>query len=110
MRTLLFVLLFAVVVNLPLPAQQPPAAPAAPAGPGLTITTAAWPDGDDIPLKYTQAVDKPVSPTLTWTNVPAGTRSFVLHMHDPDVSINKTTNTQVHWLVWGGHGTETHLR
>jgi hypothetical protein len=112
MRSLLFVLLFAVVLNLPLPAQQAAPAqqpPAAAAGPGLTITTAAWPDGDDIPLKYTQAVDKPVSPTLTWTNVPAGTRSFVLHMHDPDVSINKTTNTQVHWLVWGIPGTATGL-
>jgi len=110
MRSLLFVLLFAFVLNLPLPAQQaPPAAPAAPAGPGLTITTAAWPDGDDIPLKYTQAVPTPVSPALTWTNVPPGTRSFVLHMHDPDVSINKTTNTQVHWLVWGIPGTATGL-
>ena len=106
MRSLLFILLFVFVLNLPVPAQQaPPAAPAAPAGPGLTITTVAWPDGDDIPLKYTQAVTNPVSPALTWTNVPAGTRSFVLHMHDPDVAINKTTNTQVHWLVWGIPGT-----
>ena len=110
MRSLLFILLFAVVLSLPVPAQQPPVGPATPAaGPGLTITTVAWPDGDDIPLKYTQAVEKPVSPALTWTNVPAGTRSFVLHMHDPDVSINKTTNTQVHWLVWGIPGTATGL-
>ena len=50
-----------------------------------------------------------MSPALTWSNVPAGTRSFVLHMHDPDVSINKTTNTQVHWLVWGIPGTATGL-
>ncbi len=57
----------------------------------------------------TQAVTNPVSPALTWTNVPAGTRSFVLHMHDPDVAINKTTNTQVHWLVWGIPGTATGL-
>jgi Raf kinase inhibitor-like YbhB/YbcL family protein len=110
MRSLLFILLFVLVINLPLPAQQaPPAALAAPAGPGLTITTVAWPDGHDIPVKYTQAVPNPVSPALTWTNVPAGTRSFVLHMHDPDVAINKTTATQVHWLVWGIPGTATGL-
>ena len=48
-------------------------------------------------------------PALTWTNVPAGTRSFVLHFHDPDVSINKTSNDQVHWLVWGIPGTATGL-
>ena len=46
---------------------------------------------------------------MSWTNVPAGTRSFVLHFHDPDVSINKGTSTQVHWLVWGIPGTATSL-
>jgi len=108
--TLAFVLLFGLVLSIPLPAQQAPAAaPTAPATPGLTIATIAWPDGDDIPLKYTQAVPNPVSPALTWTNVPAGTRSFVLHFHDPDVSINRTTNTQVHWLVWGIPATATGL-
>ena len=107
---LAFVLLFGLVMNIPLPAQQAaPAAPAAPATPGLAISTIAWPDGYDIPLKYTQAVPNTVSPALTWTNVPAGSRSFVLHFHDPDVSINKTTNTQVHWLVWGIPGTATGL-
>ena len=49
------------------------------------------------------------APAMSWTNVPAGTRSFVLHFHDPDVSINKTTNDQVHWLVWGIPGTATGL-
>ena len=49
---------FTVVLAVPLPARQ--AAPPAPAGPrpapGFTLTIPAWPDGDDIPLKYTQAV------------------------------------------------------
>jgi len=105
----LFLIVFAVVLAVPLPAQQAAQAPAAPAGPGFTLTIGAWPDGDDIPLKYTQAVPSPVSPAMTWTNVPAGTRSFVLHFHDPDVSINKGTGTQVHWLVWGIPGTATSL-
>ncbi|HLG59911.1 MAG TPA: YbhB/YbcL family Raf kinase inhibitor-like protein [Vicinamibacterales bacterium] len=105
-----FIVLYALILAVPLPAQQQPAPVAqAPAAPALTISTIAWPDGDDIPLKYTQAVPNPVSPALTWTNVPAGTRSFVLHFHDPDVSINKTMNTQVHWLVWNIPGTATGL-
>ena len=54
-------------------------------------------------------MQNPVSPALTWTNVPSGTRSFVLHFHDPDVSINKTSNDQVHWLVWGIPGSATGL-
>ena len=111
MRSLLvaFALVFAVVLTVPLPAQQTPPTPPPPNTPGLTISTIAWPDGADIPVKYTQAVPAPVSPALTWTNVPPGTRSFVLHFHDPDVAINKSTNTQVHWLVWGIPGTATGL-
>ena len=104
----LFLVVFVIVLAVPLPAQQA-GGPAAPAGPGFTLTVAAWPDGDDIPLKFTQAVPMPVSPAMAWTNVPAGTRSFVLHFHDPDVAINKTSNDQVHWLVWGIPGTATGL-
>jgi Raf kinase inhibitor-like YbhB/YbcL family protein len=90
-------------------AQAPPAAGRGPAGPAMVLTTAAWPDGDPIPAKYTQAVPSPVSPALTWTNTPPGTQSFVLHMHDPDVAIQGTTNDQVHWLVWSIPATSTGL-
>jgi Raf kinase inhibitor-like YbhB/YbcL family protein len=75
----------------------------------MTLTTAGWPDGDPIPAKYTQAVPTPVSPALTWTNVPAGTQSFVLHFHDPDVSKDNTTADQVHWLMWNMPATLTGL-
>jgi Raf kinase inhibitor-like YbhB/YbcL family protein len=68
--------------------------------PAMTLTTPGWPDGGQIPVKYTQAVPNPVSPELKWTNAPQGTMSFVLHMHDPDAALNGTTNDQVHWLVW----------
>ena len=37
---------------------------------------------------------------LSWINTPAGTVPFLLHMHDLDVSRNKTTEDQLHWLVW----------
>src|SRR5439155_2043460 len=77
--------------------------------PAMTLTTAAWPDGDPIPVKYTQAVPNPVSPELKWNNAPQGTMSFVLHFHDPDVAIGGTTNDQVHWLVWNIPGSATGL-
>jgi Raf kinase inhibitor-like YbhB/YbcL family protein len=87
---------------------QAPAQPAQPPRPAMTLTTTAFPDGDPIPARYTQAGEQ-VSPELKWTNTPPGTQSFLLHMHDPDVARNKTTDTQVHWLVWNIPGTATGL-
>ena len=59
-------------------------------------------------MRFTQAGEQ-VSPELRWTNTPPGTQSFLLHMHDPDVARNKTTDTQVHWLVWNIPATATGL-
>jgi Raf kinase inhibitor-like YbhB/YbcL family protein len=85
-----------------------PAAAAQPPRPAMTLTTTAFPDGGQIPAKYTQAGEQ-VSPVLTWANVPPNTASFVLHMRDPDVARNKTTEDQIHWLVWNIPGTATGL-
>jgi Raf kinase inhibitor-like YbhB/YbcL family protein len=77
-----------------------------PARPGLTLTSTAFPDGSEIPVKYTSAAPMPVSPELSWTNVPMGTVTFVLLMHDPDVVFNKSAETDVtHWIVWNIPGT-----
>src|SRR3990172_4106505 len=88
----------------------PPAGGAQPGGrgPAMTLTTTAFPDGGQIPARYTQAGEQ-VSPALTWTNVPPNVASFVLHMHDPDVARNRTTDDQVHWLVWNIPGSATGL-
>lgn len=83
-------------------------APAGPPRPGLTLSSTAYPDGGVIPNKFTQAGDQ-TSPALTWTNVPANTQSFVLHMRDPDVARNRGTEDQVHWLRWNIPGTATGL-
>jgi Raf kinase inhibitor-like YbhB/YbcL family protein len=74
----------------------------------MTLTTTAFPDGGQIPARYTQAGEQ-ISPALVWTNVPPNTMSFVLHMHDPEVARNRTTEDQVHWLVWNIPGTATGL-
>jgi Raf kinase inhibitor-like YbhB/YbcL family protein len=79
-----------------------------PAGPAMTLSTSAFQDGGQIPAKYTQAGDQ-MSPALTWTNAPSGTVAFVLHMHDMEVARNRTTDDQVHWLVWNIPGSATGL-
>ncbi len=89
-------------------------APPAAAAPQMTLSIPSFPDGGQFPVKYSQAADgvapgEGLSPAMTWANVPAGTRSFVLHMHDLDVVHNKTPDDQVHWVVWNIPGTSTGL-
>jgi Raf kinase inhibitor-like YbhB/YbcL family protein len=108
MTTLVVMVLIACVVNALAQAPARGGAPAAPAAPPMTLTTSGWADGDDIPVKYTQAGEQ-VSPQLMWANVPANTQSFVLLMHDPDVSLNNTTDDQLHWLVWNIPASSTGL-
>jgi Raf kinase inhibitor-like YbhB/YbcL family protein len=86
----------------------------APAAPPMTMTVAGFPDGGEIPVKYSQAapgvpVGEGTSPEIKWANVPPGTQTFMLHMHDMDASRNKTTEDQAHWVIWNIPGTATGL-
>jgi Raf kinase inhibitor-like YbhB/YbcL family protein len=98
---------FAITVASQTPGAQSGGQPV-PAPQNLTMITTAFADGSEIPTKYTQAGNQ-TSPAITWTNAPAGTMSFLLHMHDLDVSRNHTTDDQLHWLVWNIPGTATGL-
>ena len=91
------------------PAQAAPAA-----APAMTLTIPGFPDGGQIPVKFSQAAEgaapgEGTSPAMSWANVPPGTQSFVLHMHDLDVARNKTTDDQAHWVVWNIPATATGL-
>ena len=102
---------FVVLAVIVVAAQQRGGAPAAPP---MTMTVAGFSDGGQIPVKYSQAAPgvatgEGLSPAITWTNVPAGTQSFVLNMHDMEVARNKTTDDQAHWVVWNIPGTATGL-
>ena len=102
-----FVVLLILAVAIPLAAQERGGqrAGAAPASPPMTMTVAGFPDGGQIPVKLSQAAPgvapgEGTSPAISCANVPAGTQSFVLNMHDMDVARNKTTDDQAHWVVW----------
>ena len=86
MTGLLSALTFVAAGLAPATAQPQGGPPARP----LMMTTTAWEDGGVIPDKYTQvAGDKAVSPEFKWSQVPAGTQSFALLMHDPEPVLNK---------------------
>lgn len=87
---------------------------AAPASAPMTMTIPGFPDGGQIPVKFSQAAPgaapgEGTSPAINWANVPAGTQSFVLNMRDMDVVRNKTTDDQAHWVVWNIPATATGL-
>ena len=85
-----------------------------PAGPAMTMTVAGFADGGQFPVRFSQAAEgaapgEGTSPAITWSNAPAGTQSFFLHMHDLDLARNRTTDDQPHWVLWNIPATATGL-
>jgi Raf kinase inhibitor-like YbhB/YbcL family protein len=106
------VLLGASVASAQNPAGQPP-----PQGRGggrgravqvMTLSSAAFPDGREIPLKHSQA-GKEISPPLSWTGTPDSVASFVLLVHDPNAASGNGIDDVLHWLVWNIPKTATSL-
>jgi Raf kinase inhibitor-like YbhB/YbcL family protein len=82
-----------------------------PQTPPLLMTTTAFEDGGVIPDKYTQkAGANAVSPALSWSQVPMGTQSFALIMHDPEPVLNRSAKMDItHWVIWNIPGTSSGL-
>ena len=103
-----FVIAIQVVAFITLAAQSQPTGgqrAGGPATPPMVLTVTGFPDGGDIPVKFSQAAPgaapgEGTSPAISWTSVPPGTQCFVLNMRDMDVARNKTTEDQAHWVVW----------
>jgi Raf kinase inhibitor-like YbhB/YbcL family protein len=87
-------------------------APATPPPPPLSLKTAAFSDGGQVPAKYGCDVAQGapmVSPALSWTNVPKAAVSFTLIMHDTDANPQKGIMDVTHWTVFNIPGTATSL-
>ncbi|MBZ5570598.1 MAG: YbhB/YbcL family Raf kinase inhibitor-like protein [Acidobacteriia bacterium] len=61
----------------------------------FVISSASFPNGGPIPRKFTcDGAD--VSPEMSWTGSPVGTKSFVLLADDPDAPVG----TWTHWVLF----------
>ncbi len=61
----------------------------------MRLTSTAFSDGTTIPSKYTCS-GADVSPPLSWSGVPDGTKSLAVTMIDPDAP----SKPFVHWLIF----------
>ncbi len=61
----------------------------------IRITSTAFEEGGAIPRKYT-CDGSDISPPLTWSSIPSGTKSIALICDDPDAP----GKTWVHWVVF----------
>jgi Raf kinase inhibitor-like YbhB/YbcL family protein len=64
--------------------------------PAFRVTSPAFAEGRSIPAKYT-CHGANVSPPLAWSGVPAGAKSLILVVDDPDAP----DGTYVHWILGG---------
>jgi len=66
----------------------------------LTITSSSFSHNGIIPARHT-CDGSDISPALTWTDVPDGTRSLVLIVDDPDAPDPAAPKmTWVHWVLY----------
>ncbi len=61
----------------------------------MKVESSAFREGEVIPVKYTcDGAD--LSPPLSWSDIPEGTKSFVIIADDPDAPIGTFT----HWVIY----------
>jgi Raf kinase inhibitor-like YbhB/YbcL family protein len=66
----------------------------------LTLISSAFSHQGSVPQRYTCDGDD-ISPPLAWSGAPAGTKSFVLVVDDPDAPDPRAPRmTWVHWLLY----------
>jgi Raf kinase inhibitor-like YbhB/YbcL family protein len=74
----------------------------------MKLTSTAFNNGEEIPLRYSGDGDN-ISPPLSWSGPPEGTRSFVLICEDPDAP----GKTWQHWGIYdipsGQHSLPEHV-
>ncbi len=106
--------LLSAIVLLP-PCALLMAQPKGPAGPPrlvLSVSSEAWPDGGEVPMKYSGRGDnKSPAFEFRWTRgsspaaAPDNLQTYAVIFHDIENSSNKTTEDTLHWTAFNIPGT-----
>ena len=66
----------------------------------LTVTSPSFASGEAIPVRHT-CEGGDISPALSWSGAPSGTKSFALIVDDPDAPDPEAPQTTwVHWVIY----------
>ncbi|HWF43135.1 MAG TPA: YbhB/YbcL family Raf kinase inhibitor-like protein [Candidatus Kapabacteria bacterium] len=61
----------------------------------ISVTSTAFQNESNIPRRFSCQGDN-ISPAISWSDVPNGTKSFALVLEDPDAP----SGTFIHWVIW----------
>lgn len=76
----------------------------------IQLNSGAFLNGTGIPSKHT-GEGEDVSPHLTWSNIPDGTKGFAIVCHDPDAPlITPVQYGFVHWVLYNIPPSVTELK
>jgi hypothetical protein len=76
----------------------------------IQLTSTAFENGGPIPSRHTgEGVD--ISPELSWSSAPDGTKAFAVICHDPDAPLVTPAGTYgfVHWVLYNIPGSTSGL-
>jgi len=76
----------------------------------MQLTSDSFKQGGKIPARHT-GEGEDVSPRLSWSNAPDGTKAFAVVCHDPDAPLVSPGGTYgfVHWVLYNIPGDVTSL-
>lgn len=76
----------------------------------MQLTSSAFSNNGAIPARFTGEAED-VSPQLSWSKAPEGTKSYAVICHDPDAPLISANGTYgfVHWTLYNIPGSVTEL-